>query len=146
MDQQSTRNPPKFEPHGNYQPYSNKPHSIYMQYQCCHFTTNEFSLGYTQPCVSLVCIYIKDSTYQYRIGQSTTFIIYDCEYYVVLVQSYEFSLGHTQPFVLLVCVYIKGSTYQYRISQSTTFILYKMKYWRAINFGDWRLLDKIANI
>ena len=25
-------------------------------------------------------------------------------------------------------------------------ILYKMKYWRGVNFGNWQLLDKIANI
>ena len=26
------------------------------------------------------------------------------------------------------------------------YIPYKMKYWRGVNFGDWRLLDEIANI
>ena len=25
-------------------------------------------------------------------------------------------------------------------------VLYKMKYWQGVNFGDWRLLDKITNI
>ena len=32
------------------------------------------------------------------------------------------------------------------VHRTTVNIPYKMKYWQGVNFGDWRLLDKIANI
>ena len=43
-----------------------------------------------------------------------------------------------------VCVYM-----HVRVSECVcvcVYIPYKMKYWRGVNFGDWRFLDKIANI